>query len=146
MRAALISVVIPVYNEAENIQSCLRGLYGALRDHPHELLVCYDFDGDSTLPAIAAMPDRPPTVRLVKNDLGRGVAHALRAGFQAARGDVVVTSMADLSDPPTAIPRMAAKIRGAEFVTLSGCGHLGPVDQPEEFNAVLLAFLVRHAL
>ena len=114
----MISIVLPVYNEADNIAPCLRGLWDALRDLPHEILICYDFDADSTLPAIRAMPDCPPSVRLVKNDLGRGVAFALRAGFAAARGDVVVTTMADLSDPPAVIPRMADKIRaGADVVS-----------------------------
>jgi dolichol-phosphate mannosyltransferase len=115
----LVSVVIPVYNEGENIQVCVRRLTDALAQTPHELIVSYDFDEDSTLPALAAMPDRPPTVRLVRNSLGNGVANALIAGFAAARGDVVVTSMADLSDPPSVIPLMAAKIReeGADIVS-----------------------------
>jgi glycosyltransferase involved in cell wall biosynthesis len=75
-------------------------------------------DSDTTLPAVAAMPDRPSTVRLVKNDLGRGVLNALRSGFQAAAGDVVVTFMADLSDPPEVIVDMVRKIRqeGADVV------------------------------
>jgi dolichol-phosphate mannosyltransferase len=115
----LVSVVIPVYNEGENIQVCVRRLTEALAQTPHELIVCYDFDEDSTLPALTAMSDRPPTVRLVRNSLGKGVANALIAGFAAARGDVVVTSMADLSDPPSVIPLMAAKIRdeGADIVS-----------------------------
>jgi dolichol-phosphate mannosyltransferase len=115
----LVSVVIPVYNEGENIQVCVRRLTDALAGTPHELLVCYDFDEDSTLPALAAMPDRPPTVRMVRNALGKGVANALIAGFAAAQGDVVVTSMADLSDPPSVIPLMAAKVRdeGADIVS-----------------------------
>ncbi|MBW0017787.1 MAG: glycosyltransferase [Mycobacterium sp.] len=115
----LLSVVIPVYNEGENIQVCVRGLAEALADTPHELLVCYDFEEDTTLPALAAMPDKPETVRLVRNWIGKGVANALIAGFAAARGDVVVTSMADLSDPPSVIPLMAAKIRdeGADIVS-----------------------------
>ena len=48
-----------------------------------ELLVCYDFDGDATLPALAAMPDRekPAAVRLVRNDLGPGVRYAIEAGM-----------------------------------------------------------------
>ncbi|KZS78397.1 glycosyl transferase [Mycobacterium kansasii] len=115
----LVSVVIPVYNEGENIQVCVRRLAQALADMPHELLVCYDFDEDTTLPALAAMPDKPATVRLVRNSIGKGVANALIAGFAAARGDVVVTSMADLSDPPSAILLMAAKVRdeGADIVS-----------------------------
>jgi pimeloyl-ACP methyl ester carboxylesterase len=42
--------------------------------------------------------------------------------------------------------KMAREIPSAEFVVLKGCGHLGPMDQPEEFNAVLESFLRRHKL
>jgi glycosyltransferase involved in cell wall biosynthesis len=118
MARSRISVVLPVYNEDANIAACLRGLWKALAAHEHEILVCYDFDEDKTLPAIAAMSDKPPTVRLVRNSLGRGAAFAIRAGFAAAEGDVVVTTMADLCDPPEVIPLMAEKIRaeGADVV------------------------------
>ncbi|HLY12174.1 MAG TPA: glycosyltransferase [Planctomycetota bacterium] len=119
MSSTCISVILPVYNEEGNIAACLRGLTRALQGHEHELLICYDFDEDRTLPAIAAMEDRPPTVKLVRNRLGRGAAFAIRAGLQAARGDVLVTTMADLSDPPDAILLMARKIReeGADVVS-----------------------------
>src|SRR5947209_6612753 len=89
----LVSVVIPVYNEGENIQVCVRRLTEALADTAHELLVCYDFDEDTTLPALAAMANKPATIRLVRNTLGKGVANALIAGVAAAHGDVIVTTM-----------------------------------------------------
>ncbi|MEO6709623.1 MAG: glycosyltransferase, partial [Planctomycetota bacterium] len=120
MTSTRISVVLPVYNENLNIEACLRGLWRALEPHEHEILVCYDFDEDKTLPVIAAMADRPPSVRLVKNQFGRGAANALRAGFQAATGDVIVTTMADLSDPPELIPAMAEKIRSEKAAVVSG--------------------------
>jgi glycosyltransferase involved in cell wall biosynthesis len=113
-----ISVVLPVYNERDNIAKCLRGLHAALAGEVHEILVCYDFDEDSTLEGMAQMDDLPPTVRLCRNRLGRGAANAIRAGFQAARGDVIVTTMADLCDPPETIPALAAKVReGAAVVS-----------------------------
>jgi len=118
MTTPCVSVIVPVYNEDGNIAACLRGLSRALGDLEHEILVCYDFDEDRTLPAIAAMPDKPPQVKLVKNELGRGAASAIRAGLRAARGDVLAVTMADLSDPPEVIPLMARKIReeGADVV------------------------------
>jgi len=119
MADALVSVVIPVYNERENIQTCIRRVETALKGLDHEILICYDFDADTTLAAIAEMADKPASVRLVKNDLGRGAAYAIRAGFAAARGDIVVTTMADLSDPPEVIPAMVDKARsdGADVVS-----------------------------
>lgn len=119
-----ISVVVPVYDEHENIAECLRRLERALDGHAHEILVCYDRDEDTTLPAIAAMPDRPASVRLVRNDLGRGAANAIRAGFEAARGDVVVTTMADLSDPPDVIPKMAELLRREELAVVAGSRYM----------------------
>jgi len=114
----LLSIVIPVRNEHESIARCLDGLDEALRGVSHEILVCYDSDDDSTLQAIDAMARRPPGLRLVQNRLGPSPSFAIRAGLSAARGDVVVVTMADLSDPPEAISRMADKIRsGADVVS-----------------------------
>jgi pimeloyl-ACP methyl ester carboxylesterase len=51
----------------------------------------------------------------------------------------------DRTAPASVMQRMAPRIPGAELEILAGCGHLGPMDQPEAFNAALLAFLQRHA-
>jgi pimeloyl-ACP methyl ester carboxylesterase len=59
---------------------------------------------------------------------------------------LLVAGSDDRTAPAPVMERMAAKIPGAEFVTLAGCGHLGPMDQPDEFNAALGDFLVRHSL
>jgi pimeloyl-ACP methyl ester carboxylesterase len=48
--------------------------------------------------------------------------------------------------PAAAMERMAQKIPGAEFVLLDGCGHLGPMDQPDPFNEALAQFIERHEL
>jgi glycosyltransferase involved in cell wall biosynthesis len=83
---------------------------------PHEILLVYDFPEDTTLPAVAAMQPPCPTVRLVHNTLGRGVLNALKAGFKAARGDVVIVMMADRSDEPHAVEPMARLVRGGADV------------------------------
>jgi pimeloyl-ACP methyl ester carboxylesterase len=59
---------------------------------------------------------------------------------------LLVAGSDDKTAPPTVMGKMAKAIPGAEFVVLKGCGHLGPMDQPEEFNAVLESFLRRHRL
>jgi glycosyltransferase involved in cell wall biosynthesis len=120
----LISIIIPVYNEAGNIEKCLPELKKAVKDFHHEILICYDFDNDSTLQAIYSMPDMPNEIRLVKNTFGRGPAYAIRSGFNNARGDVVVTMMADLSDDPYAIPEMTRKIREKGCSIVSGSRYM----------------------
>jgi len=59
---------------------------------------------------------------------------------------LLIAGSDDKTAPASVMQRMAARIPGAEFVTLEGCGHLGPMDQPEAFNAALLGFLQRHSL
>src|SRR5438270_1373197 len=90
--APLLSLVVPVYNEAGNIQLFLRDLEAHVHE-PYEALIVYDFPEDATLPAVAAMDPPSPHVRLIHNTLGRGVLNALKAGFQASRGDVIVVMM-----------------------------------------------------
>lgn len=68
---------------------------------------------------------------------------------QLARISVPTLVLAGSDDkvaPAPVMERMAAKIPGAEYVVLGRCGHLGPMDQPNEFNAALLSFLQRHHL
>lgn len=115
------SVVLPVFNEAENIGAfCLKA-----RDElpgGFELLVSYDFDEDTTLPALASLSDsdKPPIVRLVRNRLGRGARYAIEAGMREAAADVVVVMMADLSDDFTAAGEMISRVeRGADVVCAS---------------------------
>jgi pimeloyl-ACP methyl ester carboxylesterase len=59
---------------------------------------------------------------------------------------LLVAGSDDLTAPAPLMGRMAEKIPKAEFVVLRGCGHLGPIDQPDVFNAVLEGFLRRRAL
>jgi len=125
----LISLVVPVFNEQDNIRLFLGDLEAALRE-PHETLIVYDFPEDSTLPAIAAMEPPAANVRLVHNTLGKGVLNALKMGFKAARGDAIIVMMADRSDEPTDVPKMARLIRsGADVVAGSrycrGGGQVG---------------------
>jgi glycosyltransferase involved in cell wall biosynthesis len=112
----LISLVVPVYQEAANIVPFLRDVEGAVQD-AHEILIVYDFPEDSTLPALAAMKPPCPHVRLVHNTLGKGVLNALKAGLQASRGDAVIVMMADRSDDPKDVVPLAQGIRaGADVV------------------------------
>jgi glycosyltransferase involved in cell wall biosynthesis len=107
---SMISLVVPVYQEAENIQAFVRDVEEQVRE-PHEILIVYDFPEDNTLPVLAALDPPCPNVRLVHNVLGRGVLNALKTGFKASQGDVIVVMMADRSDEPHDVPALAALIR-----------------------------------
>jgi dolichol-phosphate mannosyltransferase len=103
-----LSVVIPVRDEADGIQAMLESLAGAF-DTEAEILIIYDDDRDSTLPVVRSMTPPPGLeYRLIKSNLGRGPANALRAGFAAAQGDALIVMMADRSDDLRALKPMLA--------------------------------------
>jgi len=121
------SVVVPVYNEGRNIGDFCRAAREQLPGN-HEVLIVYDFEGDNTLPALAALAaeDKPANLRLVHNTLGRGVRWAIEAGIRAARGPVVLVTMADLSDDFSTVGEMVARAAaGADVVNGSRYMHGG---------------------
>lgn len=122
---AVLSVVVPVRDEAENIRSLLAALVGCV--HVTEVVLVYDADDDPTIPAARALaPALPFAVRLVKNRLGAGPACAIRTGFAAAAGKAVVVMMADLCDDPASIGPMANLYEeGYDLVCASRYAHGG---------------------
>lgn len=105
-----MSLVVPVYNEADNIIPLLEA-FSSQVESPHETLLVYDFDEDTTLPPARQFAAGYPALRLVKNVYGPGVLNALRSGLDEADGDVITVVMADLSDDVSQIDEMASLIR-----------------------------------
>jgi glycosyltransferase involved in cell wall biosynthesis len=114
-----LSIVLPVYNEGVAVEPVLRGLSAAVKS-PHELIVVWDFDGDTTRPVVERLAGEIPGLRGLRNDLGRGVLKAMRAGIASARGRYILISMADGSDDPAVVNPMLDLARsGADVVAAS---------------------------
>ena len=114
-----LSIVVPVYNEGEAVEPVLRAMAAGVRTD-HEIVVVYDFDGDSTVPVITRLSGELPTLRGLRNDLGRGVLNAMKAGIAGTSGPYVLVSMADGSDEPAIVDRMVDLARdGADVVAAS---------------------------
>ncbi len=114
-----LAVVLPVYNEGEAVEPVLRALAGQIKT-PHELVVVYDFDGDTTVPVIARLASEIPQLRGLRNDLGRGVLNAMKAGIAGTSAPYVLISMADGSDEPHVVdPMVALAKQGADVVAAS---------------------------
>ncbi|HEY3072521.1 MAG TPA: glycosyltransferase family 2 protein, partial [Candidatus Limnocylindrales bacterium] len=112
-----LSVVIPVYNEGENVVPTLRGVVGQTRTRPLEVLVVHDFDEDTTVPVVRRLQSELPEVRLHRNTLGRGALNAMKSGLRAARAPFVLITMGDGSDDPADIDPMYRLARdGADVV------------------------------
>ncbi len=111
----ILAVVLPVYNEGEAVEPVLRALSAGVKT-PHELVVVYDFDGDTTVPVIARLADEIPGLRGLRNDLGRGVLNAMKAGIAGTQAPYVLISMADGSDEPHIVDSMVALAQGGADV------------------------------
>jgi glycosyltransferase involved in cell wall biosynthesis len=103
--ASHLSLVVPVYNEAENFPALVEAVE---RDvpRPFTMFVVHDFDEDTTVPVARRLAEARPWIRPLRNDIGRGAANALRAGFRAAPAGPVLVVMADLSDDLRVVPAM----------------------------------------
>lgn len=111
----MLSVVCPVYNEAENIERLLNELQAKV-SVPMEVLVVYDHEEDNTVPVVRDIAARYPfEIRLVKNKFGAGALNAIKTGFAEARHEAVLVVMADLSDDLEVVDEMY------RLVTAEGC-------------------------
>jgi dolichol-phosphate mannosyltransferase len=123
-------VVVPVYNEGENVVPTLRGVVERTHTRPLEVLVVHDFDEDTTVPVVKRLQAELPELHLLRNNLGRGALNALKSGLAAARAPFVLVTMGDGSDDPGDIDAMYALAQGGADVVagsryMKGGGQVG---------------------
>jgi dolichol-phosphate mannosyltransferase len=117
----MISVVIPLVDEAGTLEQLHRELAEAAAARGYELQIVLVDDGstDGSWATIERLAERDPRVLGVRFRRNFGKAAALSAGFDAATGDVIVTMDADLQDSPAEIPKLLAKLHEG-FDVVSG--------------------------
>ena len=108
-----LSVVIPAYNEAENLPKTIGEIYDELvkENIEHEILVSNDNSEDNTAEVIEKLERKYPTMRHVFNSHPNGYGYAVRRGLENFNGDCVVITMADLSDDPKDIVKYYRKMQ-----------------------------------
>lgn len=108
-----VSVVIPTYNEAGNIETLVRGIISEFSANKisGEVVVVDDNSPDGTGAIVKKIGKKFKNVGLVAREKKEGIGEALKAGFAAARGDVVITMDADLSHDPKEIAMLVRKMR-----------------------------------
>jgi glycosyltransferase involved in cell wall biosynthesis len=108
-----LSVVIPLFNEEENIEKLYRELVEALEplEGEFEMIFVDDGSGDSGFERLCRLQQKDPRMVLIRFRRNFGQTAALSAGFDHARGRVIVTMDADLQNDPRDIPRLLAKMK-----------------------------------
>lgn len=117
-----ISVVIPLYNEAESLPELAAWIRRVMDDHrfSYEIILVDDGSTDDSWMVIEGLKAINPKISAVKFRRNYGKSAALNVGFAAAQGDVVITMDADLQDSPDEIPELYRRISQGGFDLVSG--------------------------
>ena len=113
-----LSLVIPVYNERDNLEPLVGEIVGSLAGTGwhYEVLLVDDGSSDGSDAVLARLRERHPVLRVVRFAKNAGQTAAIDAGFRRARGATVVTLDADLQNDPADIPRLVRELDGWDAV------------------------------
>ncbi|RLF30438.1 MAG: glycosyltransferase [Thermoplasmata archaeon] len=117
----MISIVIPVYNEHENITPLYESIEHALHGLEYEIIFVDDGSTDESYHTIRELHEKDGHVKCVRLARNFGKTAALTAGFEMAQGDIIVTMDGDLQNDPGDIPGMIAMLE--EYDAVSGWRH-----------------------
>ena len=108
MRVPEISLVIPVFNEEDNLPVLAAEIDATMRalGRPYEVLFIDDGSSDGSPAVLSRLAEQDPNVRVIRQQRNAGQSAALDAGFRFARGEAVVTLDADLQNDPADIPKL----------------------------------------
>lgn len=141
-----ISIIVPVYDEAESLAGLYQGLKNVLGplSYPFEMIFVDDGSRDGSTEILEKLHDEDSRVKMVQLRDNFGKAVALSVGFEHAGGDIIFTMDADLQDDPKEIPRFIEKIKeGFDLVSGWKYKRLDPIGKTlpsRVFNRVV-AFL-----
>ena len=112
----MLSVVIPLYNEEDNVAPLCEEIAQALSGHNYEIVLVDDKSSDQTLSRIPVQPH----IRVIKFSKNTGQSGAMYSGIQAAQGDVLILMDGDRQNDPADIPKLLARLeQGFDLV----CGY-----------------------
>ncbi|KAF0196929.1 MAG: family 2 glycosyl transferase [Bacteroidetes bacterium] len=138
-----VSVVIPCFNEKDNIEILYRHLSMILEIYPElELIFVDDGSTDATLETIRSVAEKDPGVRYISLSRNFGHQYALKAGLDHAGGDCVISMDADMQHPPELIPVMIEKWREGYEVVNTIRGDQKSLSVSKKFSSGLFYFII----
>ena len=117
-----ISVVVPLYNEAESLPELAAWIERVMKEHgfTYEVLFINDGSTDNSWDVIKNLSEKNPALKGVSFRRNYGKSPALNTGFERVQGDVVITMDADLQDSPDEIPELYRMITEDGYDLVSG--------------------------
>ncbi len=121
-----VSVILPTYNEKENIASLIDTTHNELADYNHEILVVDDNSPDGTYQAVLNL--NYPYVRAILRTQNRGLANSIRCGLENAEGTIFVIMDSDFNHQPQYLPFMIQSLSYYSCVSASRFLYGGKMD------------------
>lgn len=123
MSSNSLSIVIPMYNEQDNVEPMVKSVFEALSDYstPWELIVVNDGSSDETAEHLSQKAQEfGESLKVINLQRNYGQTAAMQAGIDAASGDVIATLDGDLQNDPKDIPRMVQRLIDEELDLVAG--------------------------
>lgn len=148
----MISIILPTYNEAQNILPLIQAIDRLIKQ-PHEIIVVDDDSPDGTSKIVSAYikKNRSKQIRLETRLSDHGLTKSIQQGIDKARGDVIVWMDCDFSHPPSLIPQLIQKIKQGYDIAMGSRyirGGKAKVVKPgisESSSAIIMSFLLNKA-
>ncbi|MGB5171552.1 MAG: glycosyltransferase family 2 protein [Eudoraea sp.] len=138
---ALLSIVIPLYNEEENVVLLTEKIKESLESYNYQIIYIDDFSSDRTRKRIIEMND--PKVYLIALKKNYGQSLALAAGIDYAEGEYIITMDGDLQNDPLDIPEMLPYALSGEFDVVTGIRQKRKDSLIKKIPSKIANFLVR---
>lgn len=142
-----VSVVVPTYNEEENIQELLQEIDSELEDYSYEIVVIDDSD-DSTAGKIREIEDELEKINLNVREEAKGIGSAYKEGFGKADGDKIIQMDADFSHDPKYLPDMIEALENSDLVVGSRYVDGGDRNDPlhRRINPLIGSYLYQYGI
>jgi len=115
----VVSIVVPVYNEAENLPKLVKAIRASLNEVEHEIVIVDDNSPDGTGELADKLAKEDGDIRVIRRERKLGVASAIAEGVREARGEVIGTLNADMLQAPDLLPAMLGQIDEHDIVIAS---------------------------
>ena len=143
-----ISIIIPTYNEKDNIAPLVARIHQALSGYNYEILLVDDGSKDGTIEVASSLASRYP-IKVIVRQKERGLATAVVHGLKFATGEIIGVMDADLQHPPEVIPELLKALQGgvdmvvaSRYVEGGGCRHWGLSRKVISRAALMLSHLL----
>ncbi len=138
---ALLSIVVPLYNEQDNVVLLTQKIHDSLKGYTYQIVYVDDFSTDNTKPVVKEMQDDKVILIELKKNYGQSLA--LAAGIDYAQGEYIITMDGDLQNDPVDIPKMLEYAVSGEYDLVTGIRQKRKDSLVKKIPSKIANFLVR---